>query len=113
MYLAMEISFKNRALRSLCEDPEAATAEYGSDVARALMNRVADIAAAETIENVIAGNPTISDSGKGDSISILLGEGHSIILMCNHLNPPTSALGKVDWSKVSRVRIEGIEACDA
>jgi len=109
----MEVSFKNRSLRALCEEPEAATAQYGGDVARALINRIADIAAAETIEDVLAGNPTISEAGKGESVSILLGGGHRIILRCNHLNPPMSALGKVDWSKVSRVRVEGIEGCDA
>ncbi|MFK0691571.1 hypothetical protein ACFX5Q_25710 [Mesorhizobium sp. IMUNJ 23033] len=82
-------------------------------MARDLFNRMADLLAAECIADVVAGTPVVSEAGLAETVSISIGFDHSMILRCSHLNPPMSALGKVDWSMVSRVRVEKIEGDDA
>ena len=104
----MEVSFKTKAVRTLCEQPEVATAHLGIDVARMLMNRLADLSAAESIDDVLAGQKTMN----GEVVELRLCGKYALTLSCGHFHPPLLSAGGIDWPKVSRIRVDGIKSDD-
>jgi toxin HigB-1 len=52
-----EIRFKDRKLRELCEKQAVARKKLGEACAHKLRKRLADLEAAETVTDLVAGNP--------------------------------------------------------
>lgn len=95
----------------MCERKRLAERHFGADTARRLRARVADLKAAVTATDLVAGTPTFVDAG-GGSIEISLGEGSSLRLRVNHLQAPLNKDGRLIWKNVSRVRVVAIEVPD-
>ncbi|MFY7940719.1 MAG: killer suppression protein HigA, partial [Burkholderiaceae bacterium] len=53
----MEIKFKDKKLRELCEKKAAAVKKLGDVSARKLQTRLADMAAASRVTDLVTGNP--------------------------------------------------------
>jgi proteic killer suppression protein len=102
-------AFSTKALRSLCECQARAERELGFKVAKKLRERIADIRAAENVTDLVAGRPREIEGGRLPNYSINLADGYRIVLCPNHNEIPLTKSRRIDWSKVSRVRIHKIE----
>lgn len=103
MVTQLELAFETKFLRELCEDESTATKVLGAAVAKTLQRRLADLRAATTIDDVIAGK-TKTDT---ELITLELTSEAKIVLRANHKTNPTRD-GKINWDKVTRVQITRI-----
>lgn len=101
----LELAFDTKELRDLCERAELAEQQYGDEVAKTLQARLSDLWAADSATEIPAGNPTEISN---DRMSIELGSNYRLILCANHPKKKGS-LEKTDWSKVTRVKLLGVE----
>lgn len=106
----MDLAYPSTSLRSVCEVEAVAVAEYGIAVAALLKNRMADLDAAVSIKDLVAGSPMHCEGDDRDNIVIELGGSHRLFLCANHLNNPKLETGELDWTRVSRVKVLRIEA---
>lgn len=104
----MELAFDSERLRSICEDQSLATQEVGSEVAEALKRRLADLRAANSITDLLAGHPRVI----AEHLVIDLGMGYSLTLQANHPRNPVNAEGGLNWTIVSRLKVLRIDRND-
>jgi hypothetical protein len=104
----LQLAFDSQSLRSTCEIQAQAESELGADVAETLRRRLADLRAAATVHDLIAGLPTVGPDGL--HLFINVGDGHRIVLMQGHVKCPRTKTNDVDWARVSRVKIMKIES---
>lgn len=105
----MELAFDTKSLRDLCEKEDKARHELGPDVARKLKHRLADLRAAESVKDLVAGRPRETESANPGCFVVDLADGFRLAFCANHNNVPLLPTGKVDWAAVNRVRILRIE----
>jgi hypothetical protein len=101
----LEIAFETRELRSICEHKEVASATLGDEIADDLKRRLADLRAAKSIEDLIAGNPIIINNQEGSYLVIHLKGRSQIVLAPNHVNNPPLETGEIDWTSVTRLKV--------
>ena len=103
----MELAVAEKALRDLCASRAALDGRLGSERAEALRHRLADLRAASCIDGLLLQAPyPIDDSGR---MALEVVEGVRIMFCPNHQRVPVDGDGKVDWSRVSRLKIIDIE----
>ena len=105
----LELAFDSRRLRAICENEAQANEELGVEAAGALRHRLADFRAARTVKDLIVGRPRIWDEAQEQVMSVDLYDGYQVIFCANHVNNPRNGSGKVDWLRVSRIKILRIE----
>lgn len=107
----LELAFNSRRLRAICENEAQANEELGVEVAGALQHRLADLRAARTVKDLIVGHPCVLDLDEAQEqvMSVDLYDGYQVIFCANHVNNPRNGSGKVDWLRVSRIKILRIE----
>ena len=105
----LEISFETKDLRDLCEDELLATQSLGPAVAEALKRRLADIRAADSIHDVLAGHPEVGRYKNFDCYRFELAGGQRLTVIGNHVTPRANAVGAADWERVRRVRVMPLE----
>lgn len=104
----LEIGFFTEELRDLCEHEEHAIASIGLSAAEALHRRLADIRAAEFIDEVVAGKPSRSKiEGVACVLFDLNGE-YTLAIAANHSPPRLDESGSTAWSRVRRVIVRKI-----
>jgi proteic killer suppression protein len=108
----LELAFDSESLRTICESEAYAKRELGSKIAEILKHRLADLCAATSIKDLVAGNPRILDGTDNQQMVVDLSDSHRIVFCANHPNKPEAETGKLDWLKVSRIKILGIERFD-
>jgi hypothetical protein len=101
----LQLAFDTKHLRNLCESSADAITELGQDLARDLMQRLADLDSAVTIKDILLGQPRVSETG---DLVIDLMRGYRLQCRANHPNNPKITTGAIDWNKVSRIKIVGI-----
>lgn len=106
----MELAFETESLRTICESDAHARRELGSTVAELLKHRLADLRAATSPEDLIAGRPRVLDGTGGDHMALDLHDKYHIVFAVNHCDNPFDDTGSVDWSRVSRIKILRIDA---
>lgn len=109
----LELAFANKSLRQLCESEAKATRDLGGRVAQKLRRRLADLCAATSVKDLVAGRPRELEGVPHRNLAVDLCEGSRIVFCANHNTIPGLPSGKVDWSRVSRVKILRIESVDA
>ena len=102
----MELAFRTRSLREICEDPRKAASQLGDRVATVLQARLADLHAASRVSDLIAGAPRICGPG-GTRLMIQLPDSQYLVLQCNHV-AVISNPGLVDWTAVTRLQVVSI-----
>jgi proteic killer suppression protein len=107
----MELAFGSRKLRTICEDQVCAEQSLSSSVARQLRGRLADLHAARSLDELVAGRPILDDSDDR-SLLVDLGEEVSLRMQINHAEPPLSDDGSIDWARVRRLKIVSIGGSD-
>lgn len=96
-------------LRDLSEDESLAAQTLGLAAAEALIHRLADIRAADTIAEVLAGRPQIGNCQGVDCYQFELAEGRRLTLVSSHVVPRNNAFGRTDWARVHRVRVISLD----
>lgn len=107
---ALDLAFDSKLLRTICENEEEAFHELGRPVGEVLKHRLADLRAAISINDLLVGQPRILDGEVQSQYLIIdLCDGYQMIFSANHPNNPIGENGKIDWQKVSRIKILRIE----
>jgi hypothetical protein len=109
----LEIAFESKSLRAVCEDEAQARREYDDAVVEALQHRLADLRAASSARDILAGRPRIIDGADGDCMAVDLEGSLQLVFAASHAENPKTAAGTCDWAKVTRVKIMRIEKRDA
>lgn len=100
----MHIAFASRRLRAICENEAAAVEALGASDAEGLRKRLADVSAASSWRDLLAGNPRLDAN---ERLVIDIGATRQITFTANHVSNPTKD-EMVDWSKITRVKLLGI-----
>ena len=103
----MELSFNSRRIREICENTDLAQEFYGQQLADNLRKRLADIDAVLFISDLPVEN--LITAHKNETVKISLTPNANLIFCANHVNNPRFKNGKIDWEKVSRIKILKIE----
>jgi hypothetical protein len=107
---ALEISFEKKSLRELCENQDKASQSLGEKAADQLRRRLADLRAATSIADLVAIQPRFPD---GETATLELCDGCEIVFRSNHLDAPKRKSGKLDWSRVTRIKIMNVKSENA
>lgn len=99
------LAFSEKALRQLCLSESKARRVLGEQVAQRLKRRLADLSAAESVMDLVAGQPCELDNAQ---MSLALCDGYHIFF-CANSKVPFLESGAVDWSHVRRIKILRIE----
>ena len=81
---------------------------FGTQAAQALKTILADLRASPTAYELM-NLPTIRLTSD-DNLNISLSDGLILSASANHLNNPINSSGRVDWSAVTRLKIDFIGA---
>jgi hypothetical protein len=106
----LQIAFHTEAIRKVCENEEEAKTQFGTEVTEALKHRLADIRAARSPKDLVAGRPRPAHDSR--HMIIDLREGYQILVKANHPKYPKSDTDELDWTKISRIKIILIEKED-
>ena len=71
----MELLFKTQMLRTICEEEARAVSMLGVEAADRLRSRLADLRAAGTVSDLVAGNPSFSGD-RNSELRIRLDDEH-------------------------------------
>lgn len=104
----MELAFETRNLRAVCENEQAAIEAWGKPSADALKRRLSDLRAASAMSDIIVGRPRPM-AGSDHNVVLDLCKSMQLVFCANHVKIPLDGNGKVDWMRVSRIRILRIE----
>jgi proteic killer suppression protein len=101
----MEISFGNSKLQKLCEQSTKAQRELGADCAKKLRSRLADLMAAESVQDLVAGRPHPLEGDRQGQFSLSLAGAKRLVFEPADEPMPVGEDGSIIWSKVTQVRI--------
>jgi plasmid maintenance system killer protein len=105
----VELAFETKPLRDICENESAATRTFGLEVAEILKRRLADLRAASSVKDLVAGNPHELDAVDAGSMAVELCGRHRMVFCPNHPKRMMTGRAKPDWASVSRIRILRID----
>ncbi len=105
----MELAFDTKSLRTTCESEAHARRELGAKVAEILKHRLADLRAATSAKDLVAGRPRELAGADHQHMAVDLCDSHRIVFSANHPNNPTTETGDLDWARVSRIKLLRIE----
>ena len=106
----VELAFATVELRGICENRRRATTVMGSEAARELSQRLADLAAFATVADLADLFPTDIIDRSPTERAVRLHAGHYLIFRAGHVQIPINEDGGTDWARVSRIRIIALEA---
>ena len=101
----MDIIIEDRKLRKICEDDKIAKKEYGDVASKKLKTRLADLRAALTVRDLVAGSPHPLKGNRAGQFALTVYGGLRLVFEPAHESPPKHSYGGIDWSRVTRVRI--------
>jgi len=104
----LEIRFKDKRVRELCEKHSAAEKRLGSACARKLRTRLSDLEAANRVSDLAAGNPHPLKGDRIGQFALDLAGGVRLVFAPDHDPCPTRPDGGIDWSQVTVACIEFI-----
>lgn len=100
----MELAFGTPDLRRVCESDTEARKCFPGGTAGQLQDRLADMRAAASVSDLIAGRPTL-DARPPGQIRFGLEGGYELVCVGNHPRPPVTDEGQVDFSRIRRVKV--------
>jgi len=108
----MDIYFKTRKLQKLCSKKILATREFGTKSARKLQQRLMELQAAETLEDISKLPPVRCHELRGNrkgQLAVNLAEGFRLVFIPTKNPVPTKESGGLDWRQVTEIEIIAIE----
>jgi len=104
--LPMEINFKHKKLKDLCEQAQLAQRNLGSKMARKLQARLADLLAAPSVAELPqADRPHPLKGDRAGEFALDLVHPKRLVFEPDHNPVPRKDDGGIDWSRVTRVCI--------
>ncbi len=103
----MELAFRTRRLRTLCQDYNEAVRMMGVPAAEVLRTRIADLRAVTYLVDLPAGRPEVVD-GDPPQLRFVLGEGWSLLMRVGHQIVPRTEEGDLDPTRVRRALVHEI-----
>lgn len=104
----MEIAYRDKRIRELCDKQAAAEKKLGAACARKLKLRLLALQAATHVSELVAGNPHPLKGERSGQFALDLAGGRRLVFAPGNDPCPTKPDGGVDWSKVTIVSIEYI-----
>jgi proteic killer suppression protein len=104
----LEVKFKDKKIRQLCEEQAVAEKKLGAACARKLRTRLSDLEAATTVSDLTAGNPHPLKGDRAGQYALNLTGGWRLVFAPANDPCPRHADGGIDWSQVTIVNIEYI-----
>ena len=104
----MEIKFKDKKLQTLCEKQQVAVKKLGSACAQKLRTRLADLAAASRVSDLVAGHPHPLSGELQGQFALNLTGGWRLVFAPANDPVPRRDDASIDWSAVTIVSIEYI-----
>lgn len=104
----MEIRFKDKSVRELCEKQSVAVKKFGPLCAKKLRSRLDDLDAAEQVSDLIAGNPHPLKGDRLGQFALDLAGGFRLVFKSANDPIPRREDGGIDWPHVTIVCIEFI-----
>ncbi|MEM9538810.1 MAG: type II toxin-antitoxin system RelE/ParE family toxin [Cyanobacteria bacterium P01_E01_bin.42] len=101
----MEITFKDKKLKKLCEQHTKATTTLGADGAKKLRTRLADLLAAESVQDLVAGHPHPLKGDRYGQFSVNLSKGKRLVFISANEPIPQKEDESIDWAQVTKVCI--------
>ncbi len=101
----MEVSFASTTLAKLCQRKQDAAKQYGPQVAAKLQSRLAELFAATTVIELVAGRPHPLRGDRAGSFALDLYGGLRLIFKPTIEPPIQKPDGSIDWAQVSKVTI--------
>lgn len=101
----MEIDFRDKKLRELCEQRGVAERKLGAPCARKLRARLDDLKAVDCVTDLPAGRPHALSGDRAGQYSVVLEGGTRLVFEPDHNPIPQRDGGGIDWTRVTRVRI--------
>ncbi len=101
----MQIAYKNKKIRELCENRKKAEADLGSDCSRKLRTRLSDLEAAENVYELTAGRPHPLEPDSLREFSVDLSDGKRLVFKPDHEPIPLNEHNNTDWAKVTEIII--------
>lgn len=104
----MEIRFKDKQLRELCEKVQAAKKKLGDIAARKLRTRLSDLEGATHVGDLVAGNPHPLKGNRAGQFALDLSGGWRLVFAPANDPIPRRGDMSIDWTAVTIVCIEFI-----
>lgn len=104
----MEIVFETTWLKKRCESEREAVREWGAAVAKKLMQRLAELSAAENLGDISPHRPARLHELKHDrqgQLAVDLHGGYRLIFVPNHEPKPVKEDGGLDRERVTSIRV--------
>jgi toxin HigB-1 len=101
----MEITFSDRKLQNLCEQEDLAIQKLGKNCAKKLRNRLAMLAAAGCVTELVAGRPHPLKGDRVGEFAVDLEGGKRLVFKPDKDPIPLTEDGSIDWSQVTAVCI--------
>ena len=101
----MDIKHKNEDLRKLCLVRAHAQKKLGADCAKKIRSRYSDLEAAQSVTDLVAGDPHPLEGDRAGEFSLSLAGGKRLTFVPDHDLIPKTADDAIDWSKVNRIQI--------
>ena len=105
----MEIAFRTKALRNICENGDAMQSQYGAEGAQRIKQCLADLRAATSLGELPMGLPSAPLGDWTCEASIVVDKKRRLVLRPNHNRMPVSQDDSVDWNSIERVLVLRIE----
>lgn len=102
----MEIVYKDKKLRALCEKQAVARKKLGDGCARKLRGRLGDLAAADKVTDLVAGHPHPLKHDRAGQFALDLAGGFRLVFAPTNDPLPRKADASIDWSGVTSICIE-------
>lgn len=104
----MEVRYKDKKIRDLCEKQAVAEKKLGAASARKLKVRLVALEAAARVTDLVAGNPHPLKGDRIGEFALDLVGGWRLVFAPAHDPCPTRPDGGIEWSQVTIVSIEYI-----
>ncbi|MBW4528515.1 MAG: hypothetical protein KME18_25665 [Phormidium tanganyikae FI6-MK23] len=101
----MEITFGDNKLQKLCEQQAVAQKQLGKVGARKLCSRLADLAAASSVRDLVAGRPHPLKGDRAGEFALDLEGAKRLVFKSANDPVPYKGDGGIDWSNVTHVCI--------
>lgn len=101
----LEFAFSEKRLRDLCESQLTAERSLGIHGATSLRARLADFSEVDNVRELVAGPPQFLDDAPPGRVAVPLVDSFTLVFSANHPTIPLDDHGKVNWARVSRIKI--------
>jgi toxin HigB-1 len=104
----LEVRYKDKKIRDLCEKQAVAEKKLGAASARKLKLRLTALEAAARVTDLVGGNPHPLKGDRLGEFALDLAGGWRLVFAPAHDPCPTRPDGGIEWSQVTIVSIEYI-----